>query len=274
MGQPVPSPGYSGRRPVLRGGASSRRAGQDGAVTFLSQLRDVPARLRKESRQVPTDDIDESEVEVDSTAHAAAGVTAVAVAMQRAVGQMGPVRTASTLLRAQPGRRLRLPGLRLARPGARAPAHGGVLRERREGGRRGGDARRRSTASSSPRTPSRSSRGRTRLLARPAGPDHRADGAARGRDPLRADQLGRRVRPDRRPPQRGSTTPDEAVFYTSGKTSNEAAFAYQLFVRCLRHQQPPRLLEHVPRVDAARRSPRRSASARARSASRTSTRPS
>ena len=29
----------------------------------------------------------------------------------------------------------------------------------------------------------------------------------------------------------GCTTPDEAVFYTSGRTSNEAAFAYQLLVR-------------------------------------------
>ena len=26
-------------------------------------------------------------------------------------------------------------------------------------------------------------------------------------------------------------TPDEAIFYTSGRTSNEAAFVYQLFVR-------------------------------------------
>ncbi|MDX6730630.1 MAG: hypothetical protein QOC54_578, partial [Baekduia sp.] len=30
---------------------------------------------------------------------------------------------------------------------------------------------------------------------------------------------------------RGLATPDEAVFYTSGRTSNEAAFLYQLFVR-------------------------------------------
>src|SRR6185436_10063193 len=28
-----------------------------------------------------------------------------------------------------------------------------------------------------------------------------------------------------------SVTPDEAIFYTSGRTSNEAAFLYQLFVR-------------------------------------------
>ena len=30
---------------------------------------------------------------------------------------------------------------------------------------------------------------------------------------------------------RGLDSPDEAIFYTSGKTSNEAAFAYQLFAR-------------------------------------------
>ena len=29
----------------------------------------------------------------------------------------------------------------------------------------------------------------------------------------------------------GLDTPDEAIFYTSGRTSNEAAFTYQLFVR-------------------------------------------
>lgn len=32
---------------------------------------------------------------------------------------------------------------------------------------------------------------------------------------------------------RGLDSPDEAVFYTSGRTSNEAAFVYQLFVRAL-----------------------------------------
>ena len=29
----------------------------------------------------------------------------------------------------------------------------------------------------------------------------------------------------------GLSTPDQAIFYTSGRTSNEAAFLYQLFVR-------------------------------------------
>ena len=70
-----------------------------GGVTLLSQLRDVPARLRNQARQVPTHDIDEQDVEVESTAHAAAGATAVTVAMRRAIGQMGVRRTASTLTR-------------------------------------------------------------------------------------------------------------------------------------------------------------------------------
>ncbi|HCM50807.1 MAG TPA: hypothetical protein DIS91_09780, partial [Microbacterium sp.] len=32
---------------------------------------------------------------------------------------------------------------------------------------------------------------------------------------------------------RGLDSPDEAIFYTSGRTSNEAAFLYQLLVRGL-----------------------------------------
>ena len=55
---------------------------------------------------------------------------------------------------------------------------------------------------------------------------------AAGRRPLRADRLGRGVPPDRRPAQRASD-PNRAVFYTSGRASNEAAFAYQLLARRL-----------------------------------------
>ncbi len=53
----------------------------------------------------------------------------------------------------------------------------------------------------------------------------------RGLGPLRGDRLGRGV-PDHGPTtSRPSPSPDEAVFYTSGRTSNEAAFLYQLLVR-------------------------------------------
>ena len=58
--------------------------------------------------------------------------------------------------------------------------------------------------------------------------------------------------------------PTRPRFYTSGRTSNEAAFLYQLFGRHVRHEQLARLLEHVPRVERRRADARRSASARAR----------
>jgi hypothetical protein len=45
---------------------------------------------------------------------------------------------------------------------------------------------------------------------------------------------------------------DMAEFYTSGRASNEAAFLYQFVRAPLRHQQLPRLLEHVPRSDERR----------------------
>ncbi len=51
------------------------------------------------SRKPPNKDIDENELKVEHSPHAAAGVTAVAVAMKRSIEQMGVVRTAQTLLR-------------------------------------------------------------------------------------------------------------------------------------------------------------------------------
>ena len=90
-------------------------------------------------------------------------------------------------------------------------------------------------------------------------PMHRPPGA----DALRADRLGRRVRPHRRR-ARTLASPHRAVFYTSGRTSNEAAFAVPADGAGARHQQPPGLLEHVPRIERRRPSAGRSASARAR----------
>ena len=75
-------------------------------------------------------------------------------------------------------------------------------------------------------------RGAVGLLAGPAGPARRADVQARRRSrPLRADRLG--AAPSRWIAERlhALPTPDAAAFYTSGRTSNEAAFLYQLMVR-------------------------------------------
>jgi anaerobic selenocysteine-containing dehydrogenase len=46
----------------------------------------------------------------------------------------------------------------------------------------------------------------------------------------------------------GLDSPDEALFYTSGRLKNEAAFLAAAVRACLRHQQPARLQQHVPRV--------------------------
>ena len=142
--------------------------------------------------------------------------------------QMGVRRTALTLLRVNQKDGFDCPGC--AWPEPRAPAHGGVLRERREGGRRGGHP-----APGHPgvlrRAPRRRPRRPQRLLAGPAGPAHPAHVPARGRRPLRAGDLGARLRHRRRGARRALGSPDEALFYTSGRTSNEAAFLYQLFAR-------------------------------------------
>jgi molybdopterin-dependent oxidoreductase alpha subunit len=198
-------------------------------VTFLSQLRDVPARLRNQSRQVPTRDIDESEVEVDSTAHAAAGATAVAVAMRRAVGQMGPVRTASTLLRLNQVDGFDCQGCAWPDP---APGH----RHTAEFCENGAKA----VAEEATK----------QLLDREFFATHSVEDLA-GRTEFWLGKQGRITEPMVLRP--GATHyapiswddafatiaghlnrldhPDQATFYTSGKTSNEAAFAYQLFAR-------------------------------------------
>ena len=113
-----------------------------------------------------------------------------------------------------------------------------------------------------------------RLLDRQAGPAHRTrwtwrPGATHYR-PIGWDDAfaliaptlrGARARPTRR-----SSTP-------RGRTSNEAAFVYQLFVRALRDQQPARLLQHVPRVQRRRADADDRRSARAASRSTTSSTP-
>ncbi len=168
----------------------------------------------------------------DRLAAEAAGrrATAVGVALARSVAEMGVVRTARTLARVNQRGRLRLPRLRVAGPG-RAPQ------------------RRRSSARTAPRpwreesdhagrvTPEFFAAHSIAELA--ARTDHwlgkqgrltAPDGAAPGRHPLRAHLLGGGLRPGRRAAPRArartrrSSTPP-------GRTSNEAAFLYQLFVR-------------------------------------------
>ena len=112
-----------------------------------------------------------------------------------------------------------------------AAAHGRILRKRREG--RGLGRRHRSH-----RRPNFSGGMRVAELSQKSdywlgkqGRLTRADAAGRRGDALRADRLGRCLSPDRRRTERAWQRRDDAIFYTSGRTSNEAAFLYQLFVR-------------------------------------------
>ena len=174
------------------------------------------------------------------------GARAVMVSLQRGVEQMGPVRTASALAAAQSARRLRLPRLRVA-GGARRPQVRRVLRERRQGRRRGGHPPRRHAGVLRPPLGRRAG-GQPGVLAVPAGPARpirwccgpetttTARSAGTTRTGLIADHLQRAGQPGRggvlhlRPHQQRGRVP----LPTAGPQ--------------LRHQQPAGLLEHVPRV--------------------------
>ncbi|MBF6158010.1 FdhF/YdeP family oxidoreductase [Nocardia cyriacigeorgica] len=179
-------------------------------------------------RTGPTEDIDESALSVTPPKQQAAGVTAVAVALKRAVEDMGVVRTARTLVRLNQVDGFDCPGCAWPEPtGHRRPA------EFCENGAKavGEEATLRTVtpeffaehsiaelADKSGYWLGRQGRLTHPMVLRP-GQDHYApidwDEAYR----LIADHL------------RALDSPDEAVFYTSGRTANETAFLYQLLVR-------------------------------------------
>jgi molybdopterin-dependent oxidoreductase alpha subunit len=181
------------------------------------------------SRKPPVSDIDERDLDVDRPKHAAAGVTAVAVSMKRAVEQMGVARTARTLLRLNQPDGFDCQGCAWPDPdpshrhtaefcenGAKAVTEEATLRRVDRGffaEHSLDDLRDKSDYWLG-------QQGRiTEPMVLRAGATHY--------QPIAWDEafalMGERLN--------GLASPDEAVFYTSGKTSNEAAFAYQLFVR-------------------------------------------
>ena len=180
-------------------------------------------------RPAPTSDIDESELETGGRSHAAAGATAVAVSMKRAMEQMGPVRTAKTLLRLNQADGFDCQGCAWPDP---SPDHRHTA-EFCENGAKAvtEEATKRRVGSeffaAHPLTELRQrtdywlgQQGRiTEPMVLRAGGTHYEPIGWDDAFALVADRL------------RGLASPDEAIFYTSGKTSNEAAFAYQLMVR-------------------------------------------
>ncbi|MFD1811178.1 FdhF/YdeP family oxidoreductase [Rhodococcus gannanensis] len=180
------------------------------------------------TRKAPSHDIDETDLVVTGPKDHAAGVKAVAITMQRAVEQMGAVRTAQTLTRLNQRHGFDCPGCAWPEnPGHRKPA------EFCENGAKAvaEEATRRTV------TPEFFAAHSVAELAgktdywlgqqgRLTHPMVLRDGATHY-TPIEWDEAYRLIADE----LRALSSPDESVFYTSGRTSNEAAFLYQLMIR-------------------------------------------
>jgi molybdopterin-dependent oxidoreductase alpha subunit len=181
------------------------------------------------SRTAPRDDIDETTVAVSHPEDHAAGPTAVAVSMKRAVEGMGIRRTAETLLRLNQADGFDCQGCAWPDPspehrhtaefcenGVKAVTDEATLRQ---AGREFFAAH--SIEELNDRTDYwLGQQGRiTEPMVLRAGGTHY--------EPISWDEAFALIATHLNLLE----SPDEAVFYTSGKVSNEAAFAYQLFVR-------------------------------------------
>ena len=151
----------------------------------------------------------------------------------------------------EPAGRFRLPGLRLAR--ARRRRRSAV--EFCENGAKAlawEADRARADAAFFARHSRRRAGGPRRPLARPAGAAGRADVAARGRHALPADRAG--TTPSRASPARSprSDGPDAGGVLHVGADQQRGGLPLSAVRARARHQQPARLLEHVPRVERRR----------------------
>ena len=179
-------------------------------------------------RKPPIRDIDESALQVGEAQDHAAGVKAVAVSMKRAYEQMGVTRTALTLPLVNQRAGFDCPGCAWPESeGRRRPAEfceNGVKAVAEEATTRKVTREffaRHSVSELAERTDywlGQQGRLIEPMVLRP-GADHYTPISWEEAFRLIADELN------------ALDSPDQAVFYTSGRTSNEAAFAYQLFVR-------------------------------------------
>src|SRR6185312_1943593 len=170
---------------------------------------------------------EDRDLAVGKPERAAAGPAAVAWALRYAVGEMGPLRAARALARVNQADGFDCPGCAWPEPERRGRAElceNGAKAVAEEATRRRADAAFFARHSVAELTSwSDFELGRSGRLTEPmlldAGATHYAPIAWEEAFAIVADEL------------RALGSPDEAVFYTSGRTANETAFAYQLFVR-------------------------------------------
>ncbi|MDP3969004.1 MAG: FdhF/YdeP family oxidoreductase [Nocardioides sp.] len=180
-------------------------------------------------RPAPTDDIDERDLEVSGPKDSAAGITAVAVSMKRAIEQMGVPRTVRTLLRLNQVDGFDCMSCAWPDPD---PDH----RHTAEFCENGAKA---VTDEATKRRVDRSFFAEHSLDDLEERTDYWLGQQGRITEPMVLREGGTHYEPitwdDAFAMMAGTLngldSPDEAVFYTSGRASNEAAFAYQLFVR-------------------------------------------
>ena len=180
-------------------------------------------------REAPSEDADDTRLEVSPPPDHVAGVAGVAIALGRSWEQMGARRTVQALTRVNQKKGFDCPGCawpegerrhtaEFCENGAKAVAEEATTRR---------VTREFFAAHPVAELGERSDhwlgqQGRlTEPMLREPGADHYVPISWDDAFALVADEL------------RALDSPDEAVFYTSGRTSNEAAFAYQLFVRAL-----------------------------------------
>ncbi|HEY5154774.1 MAG TPA: FdhF/YdeP family oxidoreductase [Acidimicrobiales bacterium] len=175
----------------------------------------------------PDRDIDENDLRVDAPKTWAAGVAGVTVSVRRSWEQMGPIRTVRTWRRLNQVGGFDCPGCAWPEPAKRKTfelCESGVKAVAEEA------TRRRVTPAFFAQHPVSELEDRTDywlgqqgrlthpMIRRPDTDHYVPIGWGAALD-LIAEEL------------RALDRPDDAVFYTSGRTSNEAAFLYQLFVR-------------------------------------------
>ena len=213
------------------------------------------------AKRAPVEDAGDAGLAIGKPKTWGAGVPGVMRALTMSADQMGVARSLLTLTALNQKHGFDCPGC--AWPDRRSSARGGVLRERRQGGRRGGDP--------APGHPRVLRRAPGRRACRPQS-DYWLGQQGRLTQPMLL-RRGRRPTTSRSPGThafdliadelRGLDHPDEAVFYTSGRTSNEAAFLYQLFAREFGTNNLPDCSNMCHESSRLRARPRPSASARA-----------
>ncbi|WP_238406143.1 molybdopterin-dependent oxidoreductase, partial [Rhodococcus sp. YH1] len=174
-------------------------------------------------------DYDERDLEVDDAEDHAAGPTAVAVSLKRSLERMGPIRTAQTLLRLNQAEGFDCMSCAWPDPD---PGHRSVAEFCENGAKAVAEeaTRRRATPeffaahsiadldSHSEHWLGRQGRITHPMIKRPGATHY---------EPIDWDEAFALIGAE----LEALDSPDEAIFYTSGRASNEVAFAYQLFAR-------------------------------------------